>query len=66
VNKKPRICERESRRHLVQHATVTLRKLEKISEARTKKETIELRREKVLEWQADEGMDWLSNKLCFY
>jgi transposase len=48
-------------RHLVQHVTVTLKKLEKIIDARTKEETLNQRREKVLEWKADKNMKWLEN-----
>lgn len=48
-------------KHLVQKAYLTLKKLDKIVAARTSESTINQRRDKVLEWMGDKGMDWFNN-----
>ncbi|CEG80781.1 hypothetical protein RMATCC62417_15067 [Rhizopus microsporus] len=48
-------------KHLVLHASLTFKKLEPIVSARTAQRTMELRRERVLEWQNDNSMDWSQN-----
>ncbi|KAI9358466.1 hypothetical protein BD770DRAFT_472330 [Pilaira anomala] len=48
-------------KHLVLHASFTLKKLEKIVDSRTSEATLNKRREKVLEWREIKEMDWLGN-----
>lgn len=51
-------------KHLVQHASLTLKKLDKIVAPRTSESTLNQRREKILEWMDDKEMDWF-NKCVF-
>jgi hypothetical protein len=48
-------------KHLVEHASLTLKKLDKVLVARTSEKTLRLRRERVLAWKADQEMDWHNN-----
>jgi hypothetical protein len=48
-------------KHLVQHASLTLKKLERIVTARAALNNLNLRKERVLEWKADKNMDWENN-----
>ncbi|CEP09353.1 hypothetical protein [Parasitella parasitica] len=50
-------------KHLVQHASLTLKKLERVVTARAAHNNLNLRKERVLEWKADKNMDW-ENKGC--
>ncbi|KAG1380737.1 hypothetical protein G6F61_003782 [Rhizopus arrhizus] len=45
------------RKHLVQHAYLTLKKLKRIVTARSTLNNLKLRKERVLEWKTDEDMD---------
>jgi transposase len=48
-------------KHLVQHASLTLKKLDKIVAARNSENTLKQRRERVLEWMGDKEMNWFGN-----
>jgi hypothetical protein len=48
-------------KHLVLHASVTLKKLDKIMEARTTADSKKNRRTRVLGWKADKNMGWYKN-----
>ncbi|CEJ00962.1 hypothetical protein RMCBS344292_18454 [Rhizopus microsporus] len=48
-------------RHLILHASLTLKKLEPIVSSRTALSNLKLRRDKVLEWKNDENMNWHEN-----
>ncbi|KAI9265642.1 hypothetical protein BY458DRAFT_221928 [Sporodiniella umbellata] len=45
-------------KHLVQHASLTLKKLKRVVTARAAHNNLNLRKERVLEWKADKNMDW--------
>jgi hypothetical protein len=47
--------------HLTKHASLTLKKLEKLVKARIADVAVEQRREKALQWKSDEEMDWKKN-----
>ncbi|KAI8378880.1 hypothetical protein EDC96DRAFT_592445, partial [Choanephora cucurbitarum] len=47
--------------HLTKHASLTLKKLEKLVKARNADTTLEQRKEKVLQWKADREMSWEEN-----
>lgn len=51
-------------KHLVQHASLTLKKLERVVTARAAHNNLNLRKERVLEWKADKNMDW-ENRCVF-
>ncbi|KAI8885049.1 hypothetical protein K501DRAFT_284506 [Backusella circina FSU 941] len=48
-------------KHLVQHASLTLKKLDKIVAPRTSESTLNQRRAKILKWMDDKEMDWFNN-----
>ncbi|KAG2208189.1 hypothetical protein INT45_001260, partial [Circinella minor] len=48
-------------KHLVQHASLTLKKLDPIVAPRTSESTLNQRREKILQWLDDKEMDWFNN-----
>lgn len=48
-------------KHLVKHCKLTLKKLEKLPEARNDIKTLESRREKILAWQQLSDFDYLQN-----
>jgi hypothetical protein len=48
-------------KHLVQHASLTFKKLDKIVAARNSENTLKQRRERVLEWMGDKEMNWFGN-----
>ncbi|GAA5815200.1 hypothetical protein MFLAVUS_008706 [Mucor flavus] len=48
-------------KHLIQHASLTLKKLERIVTARAALNNLTLRRERVLEWKSDKNMNWNNN-----
>ena len=45
-------------RHLVLHASLTLKKLEAVVSSRTGLGNLQIRRDRVLEWKSDENMNW--------
>ncbi|EIE76833.1 hypothetical protein RO3G_01537 [Rhizopus delemar RA 99-880] len=48
-------------RHLVLHASLTLKKLEAIVSSRNTLGNLQIRRNRVLEWKSDENMNWHKN-----
>ncbi|KAG1445682.1 hypothetical protein G6F46_012142 [Rhizopus delemar] len=48
-------------RHLVLHASLTLKKLETIVSSRNTLGNLQIRRDRVLEWKSDENMNWHKN-----
>ncbi|KAG1155395.1 hypothetical protein G6F36_014396 [Rhizopus arrhizus] len=48
-------------RHLVLHASLTLKKLEAIVSSRNTLGNLQIRRDRVLEWKSDENMNWHKN-----
>ncbi|KAG1060993.1 hypothetical protein G6F41_012506 [Rhizopus arrhizus] len=48
-------------RHLVSHASLTLKKLEAVVSSRASLGNLQIRRDRVLEWKSDENMNWHKN-----
>lgn len=46
---------------MVNHASLTLKRLDKVIAARTSEKSLQRRKETVLKWKFDEAMDWHNN-----
>ncbi|KAG0745035.1 hypothetical protein G6F57_008549 [Rhizopus arrhizus] len=50
-------------KHPVQHASLTLKKLERVVTAKAAHNNLNLRKERVIEWKADKNMDWENRRV---